>query len=250
MIAALTTDFGLSSPYVAQMKAVLLAAVPDVRLVDVTHDLPPQSLRHAEVVLRAAAFAFPLGTVHLVVVDPGVGTERRPIAVRSRGLTFVGPDNGVLGIALEQPDAKAVVLDRPELFRHPVSPTFHGRDIFAPVAAVLGKGLALEDVGSAITDAVPSRLPKLRREGGRSYGETLVADSFGNLLTNIPGAFVKGAVIVAGKSARLVRTYHEGAQGEILALTGSDGYLEIAVRDSSAATVLGGEILPVECESP
>jgi len=159
-LIALTTDFGASSPYVAQMKAVLLNALPEAVLVDVTHAIPPRSIRDAEVVLRGAAFQFPVGTTHVVVIDPGVGTARQPIAVQARGLTFVGPDNGVLALALGEAHARAVCLDRPAFFREPVSATFHGRDLFAPVAAELAAGLPLTEVGSPLEHWQPSTLPQ------------------------------------------------------------------------------------------
>ncbi len=252
-IITLTTDFGSSSGYVAEVKAVLLSAVPDARLVDVAHDLPPQSIRHAEVVLRRVAFAFPVGTVHLVVVDPGVGTPRRPLAVQARGLGFVGPDNGVLGVALASPGARAVVLDRPHLFREPVSRTFHGRDVFAPVAAELAAGLPLESLGTAIGDALPSTLPAPRVEGTRVRGETLAADAFGNLATNVPARLLGPAhrITAGGRPAERVGTYGEATPGVLLALVGSDGYLEIAARDGSAARLLGrSDAVEVVCEIP
>jgi S-adenosylmethionine hydrolase len=223
------------------MKAVILSALPGARLLDITHAIPPQSIRHAEVVLRGSAFAMPIGTVHLVVVDPGVGTDRRPIAVRARGLTFVGPDNGVLGVALADPHAQTVVLDRLELFRRPVAPTFHGRDIFAPVAAELAAGLALTDVGTPIDDALPSRLPRATRRDACIEGEVLVADHFGNLLTNISGQWLdrQWSVHIDDRPLRWVQAYGQGVAGELLVLCGSDGFLEIASRDASAAHQLG-----------
>lgn len=237
-LIALTTDFGTTSGYVAQVKAVLLSSVPSARIVDVSHDVTPHSVREAELLLRGVAFAFPVGTVHVVVVDPGVGTARRGIAVRARGLTFVGPDNGVLGIALVAPGAECVVLDRPHLFRAPVAPTFHGRDVFAPVAAELAGGLALTDVGTPIGDAAPSTLPLPRITPSRVEGEVLGADRFGNLLTNIPGRFLRQRVTAGGRPAHVVRTYGEGPSGALLALVGSDGYVELAVREGSAAALV------------
>ncbi len=241
-LVALTTDFGSASSYVAQLKAVLHASLPDVRIVDVSHDITPHSILHAEVVLRAAAFAFPLGTVHLVVVDPGVGTERRPIAVSSRGLSFVGPDNGVLGVALLQPGCEVVVLDKPSLFRSPVAPTFAGRDLFAPVAAEIAAGVPLSMLGTSIGDAQPTTLPAPVVDGKRVLGVGLMADTFGNITSNIPGALISGQhrVRVAGRLARWVQTYDQGRAGELLALIGSDGFLEIALRQASAARELGG----------
>jgi S-adenosyl-L-methionine hydrolase (adenosine-forming) len=250
-IIALTTDFGSGSPYVAQMKGVLYSALPEVRVVDVVHDIPPQAVRHAEVIMRAAAFTFPLGTVHIVVVDPGVGTKRRGLAVQARGLTFVGPDNGVLGAAIGAPGSRAVVLDRSEFFRLPAAPTFHGRDIFAPVAAELAGGLSLEDVGSPIDNPLPSSLPQPVVEANRIAGETLIADTFGNLLTNIPGELVgqEWRVTVAGRLTERVHTYEQASRRSLLSLVGSDGYLEIALRGASAARELGAaEGLRIICE--
>jgi S-adenosyl-L-methionine hydrolase (adenosine-forming) len=251
-LIALTTDFGLSSPYVAQVKGVLLSALPRVRLLDVAHDVPAHSIRHAEVILRVAAFAFPIGTVHIVVVDPGVGTSRRPLAVEAAGMFFVGPDNGVLGIALEQPGAVCVVLDRPHLFRQPLSSTFHGRDLFAPVAAELAAGLPISEAGSLVHDAVPSTLPRPVRHGGRVRGVTLVEDTFGNLLTNIPSHWCgpSPVVTVGGKRATWVHTYGEGPASELLAMAGSDGFVEIAMKQQSAAQALSGGVdLEVVCET-
>jgi len=235
-LIALTTDFGPSSHYVAQMKGVILSSLPEARFVDITHAIPPQSIRHAEVVLRSSAFAMPLGTVHIVVIDPGVGTDRRPIAVCARGMTFVGPDNGVLSVALCQPGACAVVLDRAEMFRAPLSNTFHGRDLFAPVAAELAAGLPIGEVGTAIDDAAPSTLPAPNLTAGRIRGEALVADHFGNLMTNIPATDIDDSwrVEVDGRSVRWVRTYGDGADDQALALCGSDGYVEIAVKNGAA----------------
>ncbi|MBI5509246.1 MAG: SAM-dependent chlorinase/fluorinase [Deltaproteobacteria bacterium] len=250
-IVTLTTDFGVSSPYVAELKAVLLAAQPELNLVDLTHAIPARSIRAAEVALRSAAFTFPIGTVHLVVVDPGVGTTRRPIAVAARGLIFVGPDNGVLGRALLEPGARAVVLDRKALWREPLSSTFHGRDLFAPVAAELACGLALEDVGSAIADPIPSTLPVVERGPGRVRGEVLAADDFGNLTSNIPAAEVDRGwrVTVGGSAATWCRTYGDAERGPLLCLAGSDGYLEIAIAEGSAAARLGATAgLPLVCE--
>ncbi len=253
-LITLTTDYGVSSPYVAELKAVLYSACPEARLVDVTHAIPPGSLRHAELVLRRTAFAFPLGTVHVVVVDPGVGGARRGLAVAARGLFFVGPDNGTLAHAHGSDGACAVVLDRPELFRTPVAPTFHGRDVFAPVAAELASGLPLADVGSSISTGalVGTTLPAPELGERRARGQILGADTFGNLTSNIPARHVEGFTVkVAGRTTARVRTYAEGPANTLLALAGSDGYLEIAVRDGSAARALGTEVgLEIVCEQP
>ncbi|MBC7795010.1 MAG: SAM-dependent chlorinase/fluorinase [Clostridia bacterium] len=236
-IVTLTTDFGSGSPYVAQMKGVLLSASRDLVLVDIAHNLPPYAIADAELLLRSTAFAFPLGSVHIVVVDPGVGSERRGIAVEANGCFFVGPDNGVLGAVASC--GSCVSLDKTFLHRTPSASTFHGRDIFAPVAAELALGLTLLDVGSLIADPVKSTLPVFAETDTAVRGLTLGADRYGNLLTNIPARFVAAQVSVGGISVSLVRTYAEAAVGALVALVGSDGYLEIACREASAAERLG-----------
>ena len=239
-LIAITTDFGSGSTYVAQMKGVLLGAVPAARLVDCTHDLPAHDITRAELYLRSVAFAFPLETTHLVVVDPGVGSRRRAIAVRTRGMNFVGPDNGVLGIALAQPDARVVTLDRSYLFREPCAPTFHGRDVFAPVAAELAAGLPLEQVGTPIDDPLPSTLPPCVWETKEVRGALLGEDRFGNITTNIPVSLLNARsqnnfrVHLQGERLPVHRTYAEASPGILFALAGSDGFLEVACRESSA----------------
>jgi S-adenosyl-L-methionine hydrolase (adenosine-forming) len=233
---ALTTDFGWGSSYVAQLKGVIASLAPNAGIIDVAHDLPSFSLRHAEVLLRSTAFAFPVGTVHVVVVDPGVGTARRPLAVKAAGMHFVGPDNGILGGPLAQTGAQCVVLDKPELFMANVSHTFHGRDIFAPVACELAQGMPLQEVGSPINDPLPSTLPAATRADGAVRGETLCADRYGNLTTNIPARWCApdAALLVDGRLLRRVRTYGEAQPGDSVSLTGSDGFMEVAVREGSA----------------
>ncbi|HET6343353.1 MAG TPA: SAM-dependent chlorinase/fluorinase, partial [Myxococcota bacterium] len=178
-LITLLTDFGWGSSYVAQLKGVILSSLPEARVVDVSHAVTQHGIREGELLLRGTAFAFPQGTVHVAVVDPGVGGARRPIAVASRGMWFVGPDNGLLAGPLAQRGARAVVLDRDDLFRKPVAPTFHGRDIFAPVACELAAGLTLEDVGSPLTNPVASTLPAPVLDATHVLGETLLADRFG-----------------------------------------------------------------------
>lgn len=242
---ALTTDFGSGSSYVAQMKGVLLSSLPEARMVDVSHDVPPQSIREAALLLRGVAFAFPLGTVHVVVIDPGVGSERRGIAVQSGGMFFVGPDNGVLGAALSRPDAQCVHLDKEAFFRQPVSPTFHGRDIFAPVAAELAAGLSLQQVGSPLSAPLTSNLPDPTCEGDTISGEVLGADRFGNLLTNLPGTLVhQGHPLNLGRRVLpWVTTYAEAPEKTLVALIGSDGYVEVAIRDGSALKRCGQSVI-------
>jgi S-adenosylmethionine hydrolase len=242
-LITLLTDFGWGSSYVAQLKGVVLSSLPEARVVDVSHGVAPHGIREGELLLRGTAFAFPQGTVHIAVVDPGVGSVRRPIAVASRGMWFVGPDNGLLAGPLAQPGARAVLLDRDALFRKPVSPTFHGRDIFAPVACELAAGLTLEDVGSPLVDPVASTLPAPVMGATHVLGETLLADRFGNLLTNLPARHIdpQQPIEVAGRTCRVVDTYAEAAAGELVALAGSEGFLEVALREASARAHLGAE---------
>lgn len=239
-VIALTTDFGDGSTYVAQLKAVLLGSLPDAQLVDITHSIPAQSILDGEVSLRGTAYIFPEGSVHLVVVDPGVGTERQPIAIESRGRFFVGPDNGVFGQLVKDPDARAVVLDKTHIFREPVSNTFHGRDIFAPVAAELAGGLVLDDVGTPIDHWLTGRLNKPERVGNQTLVPLLCGDSFGNILTNLHLSQFprKSRIFLKEKELSLFSCYGDAPRDTLVALFGSDGYLEVAVRDGSAVAAL------------
>ena len=254
-VIALTTDFGVGSTYVAQLKAVLLASVPEARIIDVAHNIPAQSVIHAQLSLRSTAYIFAPGTVHLVVVDPGVGTKRKPLAIESRGMFFVGPDNGVFGQMLAEPDTRAVVLDKPHFFREPVSSTFHGRDIFAPVAAELSAGLTLEDVGSTTSELCEGQLQMIDTDAGKVRVALLAADNFGNLLTNLHRSQVPGNANISleNKDIPMVDHYSEAPDDALVALFGSDGYLEIAVKNGSAALRLGSNwattTLIVDCPS-
>ncbi len=237
-LLTLTTDFGADSGYPAQMKGVLHAALGDAAIVDISHGVAAQNIRAAEVILRGAVWAFPLGTVHVVVVDPGVGTSRRAIAVSHRGMYFVGPDNGVLG-AFCAGDSEIVELNRRELFREPVAPTFHGRDIFAPIAAEICAGVPLADLGINTTEFVSTTIPAAVVDGSIIRGEILTTDSFGNLLTNIPSsAGSKTASLLRGEDElcklKLATTYADGAGDELIALKGSDGFIEVAKNGGDA----------------
>ena len=238
-LITLTTDFGSSFSYVAEMKGVIFDALGcDVELVDVTHSIAPQCIAEAELVVARLLETFPLGTTHLVVVDPGVGTERRAIAGQWRSHRFVGPDNGVFGRILNAEDAQAVELTKKHLFRAPVSKTFHGRDIFAPVAAALAGGLSLHDVGRPLDFVNASTIGDPVRIGERLHGRVLCADRFGNLLTNIERKGLQGKVRAVGfdeQSLAWIDTYGHGAPGELVALFGSADRLELAVCNGSAA---------------
>lgn len=246
-LITLTTDFGLRDPFVGIMKGVVLSICPSARLVDLTHDLLPQDVVAGWLALEAAAPFFPAGTVHLAVVDPGVGTARRPIAIRAGGVYFVGPDNGLFTFALEGDGWTAVALTAPEYRLAEVSRTFHGRDVFAPAAAYLASGVPLERLGPAVTDPARLRRAGCRREGAELVGEVLDADRFGNLLTSIPAerlAEVAGAggfaLEVSGRRLRgPVSAYAEGDEGEPAVIVGSTGRLEIFVKGGSARDLLG-----------
>jgi S-adenosylmethionine hydrolase len=234
-LLTLLTDFGTADGYVAELKGVLLTALPRATLVDASHDVPPQDVEYARLALARYWRRYPEGTVHLVVVDPGVGSERRALAVASHGRLLVGPDNGVLSPALLLPGARAVVLPVPAT----AAPTFHGRDVFAPAAARLAAVEPLEGLGAPCDDPLVRRTPEARRlDDATVQGEVIAVDRFGNLITNLVTA--RGGVVEVG-GARLVlqRTYADTPAGGLVALTGSSGLVEVAVRDGSAAATLG-----------
>ena len=243
------TDFGPDSRYAAELRAVVLAPAfgQTLTLVDLTHSVRRHQVREGAYLLRSAVRSFPPGTVHLAVVDPGVGTSRRGLAVRSGGHFLVGPDNGLLLPA-------ARVLGRPEVreIRHPdlrrpaVSPTFWGRDVFAPCARWLALGFPFEEVGPRVSDPVELELKPPERLPGALRGEVVARDAFGNLSTNIPGPWLEdlgeAVWVQAGAQAHRaskVRTYGEAAVGSLLVLEGSDGYVEVAVREGDAGERLG-----------
>jgi S-adenosylmethionine hydrolase len=241
-IITLLTDFGSGSGYPAQMKAVLLAALPDAQLVDVSHEVPHFDVLSAALILEACVPRFPARAVHLAVVDPGVGTTRRPLCVRdAAGRCLVGPDNGLFTPFLG-PGSAAVELANPAHVPAPASSTFHGRDLFAPVAAWIAGGGDPAALGPAVADPVRLPWPAARREGEEIHGECLTADPFGNVLTSVRaedlGAAVPAHVRVGAHGARFVRTFGEGRAGEVLALVGSSGRLEIAIREGNAARAL------------
>ncbi len=244
-IVTLLSDFGLEDPYVAQMKGVVLTINPAARLVDLTHGVPPQDILRGALALEAAYRYFPAGTVHLAVVDPGVGGARRPLAVRADGHYFVGPDNGLLGFLFAGRRARAVALRDPAFHRPAVSRTFHGRDVFAPVAAHLSLGVPLGRFGPPVRDPVRLTWPRPRATRAGVLGQVLLADRFGNLLTNLreadlPGPAAACVVEVGGaRIAGLASAYSERPRGALGALVDSSGRLEIFVREGSARERLG-----------
>ncbi|HVZ76793.1 MAG TPA: SAM-dependent chlorinase/fluorinase [Gemmatimonadaceae bacterium] len=233
-LITLLTDFGTADGYVAEVKGVLLTGARDATLVDITHDVAPQDVDGARLALARYWRRFPEGAIHLAVVDPGVGTPRDALAVESSGRFLIGPDNGVLSPALLAPGARAIRLPVPA---H-ASPTFHGRDVFAPAAVQLANGVPLDALGEPVSEPIIRRTPEPHRAAdGALEGMIVTIDRFGNAITNFLG--VRGGVAhVAGREVPVRRTYGDVASGQPLALVGSSGLLEIAVRDGSAAHVL------------
>jgi len=247
-IITLTTDYGINDHLVGSMKGVILNINPEVTLIDITHGVLAHDILDGAITVAQASRYYPAKTVHVVVVDPGVGTPRRPILVAADQQYFVAPDNGVLSAVYDRSEALHVWnLTSEHYFLQPVSKTFHGRDIFAPVAAWLTKSWQSSAFGEPITDFVRFSLPKPKAEGNTIKGVVLKIDHFGNLMTNLtpenaPSIFTESAkfTIRVGNSAvtKIAPTFAAGAAGEPLAIVGSSGYLEIAVNRGSAARTL------------
>ena len=246
-IITLTTDFGLADAYVAAMKGVVMGINPEARLVDISHTIEPQNILQAAFVLSTAYEYFPPNTIHIVVVDPGVGTERRAIILKTPQAYFVAPDNGVLSYVIKDKEFEAFAVTKSDFWRSPVSPTFHGRDIFATVAARLSLGFQASDFGERIDSitVLPLAHPHLT-EDGTLVGNILHIDRFGNLITNIKASDLpetKQSTNIEIKNrliSGLVRSYAEGKG--LVALIGSGGYLEIALRDGNASALLKAKV--------
>ena len=251
-IVALLSDFGGADGFAGTMKGVVLRVNPRVRLVDLTHEIPAHDIVAGALVLRSAAPYFPPGTVHLAVVDPGVGSTRRAVAIATAGALFVGPDNGLLMPAAQRFGIRSTrVIDvehvlRRKILHPPISQTFHGRDVFAPVAAWLSTGGTLSALGPAAHDLVELQLPASRMTRDTIDGEVIYVDRFGNLIANIGAADLarfrprEVSVSIAGmRIGGLVPAYASVAEGELLAIIGSWDLLEIAARRGSAAQRLG-----------
>jgi S-adenosyl-L-methionine hydrolase (adenosine-forming) len=247
-IITLTTDFGQSDPFVGAMKGVLYSVNRDVEIVDISHAVNAfDTLDGALTVANAYAY-FPNETIHVVVVDPGVGSARRPILVRADAHTFVAPDNGVLSLVYERSERISVRhIDAEHYFRQPVSQTFHGRDIFAPVAGWLSKGVEREKFGDEITDFVRFALPKPKPVDANTLkGVVMKVDRFGNLLTNVsPQDVPEGRpfTVACGKAniTKVARSYAEGAPGEPFVIVGSSGWYEVSANKAAANRLVGAE---------
>jgi S-adenosyl-L-methionine hydrolase (adenosine-forming) len=247
-VITLLTDFGTTDHYVATMKGVILGICPDAQLVDITHQIPPYQILEAAFTLSQAWPYFPPGTIHLTVVDPGVGSSRRPLLAEAGGHLFVAPDNGVLTLVRK---ATGILITREltaeRFFRHPVSRTFHGRDIFAPVAAHLATGVPPAEFGSEVYNPVilPAGEP-VETSPGVWTGTILHVDHFGNIVTNFPAKLSSELVdfkfeVRLGQYgvSRHFQDYSTSKVGELFLIPGSSGYLEISARQANAASRLG-----------
>ncbi|MBN1394090.1 MAG: SAM-dependent chlorinase/fluorinase [Pirellulales bacterium] len=247
-IITLTTDFGPGSAYVAALKGVILSIHPTATVVDLSHDVPPQDIRRAALLLDDATDCYPPETIHLAVVDPGVGTDRAIVYARIGSQQYVAPDNGLLSrLAARRRPSKIVRLTEPEYWRHPVSPTFHGRDIMAPAAARLALGLNPDLLGPPQERLTPLEWPLVRSAPMRIDGEVIDIDSFGNLITNIDAESLAGrptdrrVCIVCNiyETWGVFRTYSDLPAGALIALVGSGGRVELALVGGNAARRLG-----------
>ena len=245
-----TTDFGASGHYVGTMKGVVYNINPSARVVDISHEVESYDLLDGALTIAQACSYFPAHTIHVVVVDPGVGSSRRPILARTEKYFFVAPDNGVLSLALERAQQASVRnITAESYFLHPVSRTFHGRDIFAAVAGWLSTGLEPSDFGEEISDYVRLSIPAVKAAGNAIQGVVLKVDKFGNVITNItpqdvPQLFATSPPpfkIAVGKReiTSMRNSYAEGALGEVFGILGSMGFLELATNCGSAAQALG-----------
>lgn len=248
-VITLLTDFGLADFFVGAMKGVILSIHREAVIVDLTHLIPPQDIYAAALTLADSYATFPEGTIHVAVVDPGVGSERRAVLIETARYFFLGPDNGLFTLVLEdEAPRRTIHITAERFFRHPVSRTFHGRDVFAPVAAWLSRGVDPSTFGPEIADLVRLPIPRVERLGEKRWcGQVIHVDRFGNLITNVmareipvEALRVGGKIFVNGHEVSALRThYQEAAPGELFALIGSTGRVEISIRQGSAATTLG-----------
>lgn len=252
-IVTFTTDFGTEDHFVGAMKGVVLGINPGVGVVDICNGVPPYDVLAGALTIAQAYSYYPAGTVHVVVVDPGVGTSRRPIVADAGKHVFVGPDNGVLSMVFDRQERLTVRhVTAEHYFLHPVSTTFHGRDIFAAIAGHVSRGIDLAKLGDPVTDFVRLQLPQSRLEEKRIVGAVLKFDRFGNVITNIgrravahfTGLHPDGFVIRLGSTdiTHLRTAYAQAAAGELFGILGSMGYLEIAANRGSAAEISGAKV--------
>ncbi|MFB3897375.1 MAG: S-adenosyl-l-methionine hydroxide adenosyltransferase family protein [bacterium] len=246
-IITLTTDFGTSDTYLAQMKGVILSINPKAMIIDITHSISPQNIREAAFIFSTAYRYFPKGTIHVVVIDPGVGSERKALLVQTDNYYFLAPDNGVLSYVIQNEHTKHLIqLENRKYFLPSVSSTFHGRDIFAPAAAHLSLGIPATKFGPAAEKLIKFPIPEPGIIDTQIYGHILHIDHFGNIITDISKAFWNQTIgkkkfsIVIGKKKinRIVETFAEGNPGDIIAYFGSTEFLEIAIVNGNAVATL------------
>jgi S-adenosylmethionine hydrolase len=258
----LLTDFGTSDYFVGSLKGVILSINPRVHLIDITHEIPPQDIQTGAFTLLVSYGVFPPRTTHLAVVDPGVGSSRRPILIAAANQFFIGPDNGLFSYIYDvEPEHEVFELTNDLYFRHPVSATFHGRDIFAPVAAAISDGIAPIELGRLVTDAV--RLEPLRpkpAKGNKYLGRVIHIDHFGNCVTNISREFLppevenQSKITVRGMTIKSFRPFFSSnnrRRHDLFAVWGSAGFVEIAAYKQSAAKILGakpGDIVTLQTD--
>lgn len=267
-VITLTTDFGSSDAYVAAMKGVILSINPEAKIIDITHSIEPQNILQAAFLVNTVYRYFPKQTVHMAIVDPGVGSERQAIILKTPSALFVAPDNGILSYVISElsptggpstqygynlakvnlkKGLEAIAITDPRFWRHPVSPTFHGRDIFAPVAAGLSLDISPYEFGEKITSLHVLPTPKpFFDPHGNLIGHILHVDHFGNLITNIKSSDLPGkgedvTVEIAAHRVQGVSSYYAQDEG-LMAIIGSSGYLEISLRDGNACDFLGVEV--------
>jgi S-adenosylmethionine hydrolase len=240
-VITLLTDFGTRDWFVGTMKGVILGINPRVTIADITHDVPPHDVGSAAFILSRCAFYYPQGTIHIAVVDPGVGSSRNALIVRAKNRYFVAPDNGILSYVLADESFEAWKITNKKYLLKPVGTTFHGRDVFAPVAAHLSRGVSPSKIGPKITKIVRFALPKVRKIGQKIVGEVIYVDKFGNAITNISQKFFAAGdeIWLRGrKICRVERFYAAVAARKPLGVVGSTGHLEIAVNEGNAAKLL------------
>lgn len=244
-IITLTTDFGLVDPYVAAMKGVIYSICPVARIVDLGHEISAHDVIAGALFVAGSAPYFPPGTIHVVVIDPGVGSSRKPIAALAGEQIFICPDNGLLTLVLRKLPLREIrEINNPELMLNTVSPTFHGRDVFAPASAHIANGIAFSQLGPQLHEIEKLTIPEPEVKENEISGEIIHSDHFGNLITNIPRSLIPDAVhcnIIVGEHILkgIEQTYADVNEGSALALFGSSDYLEIAANKCNAAELIG-----------
>lgn len=248
-LITLTTDFGSRDPYAGIMKGVILGINPEANIIDLAHGIPPQDVMAGALALSASLPYFPLGTIHVAVVDPGVGSKRRAFLIESERSYFIGPDNGIFSLVLgDRPIQQIVELSNPAYHLKPTSATFHGRDIFAPAAAYLSLGISANELGAQAQDFTRLPWPQISKREASIEGEVIYIDGFGNVITNIreddlPANRSGLTVSLRGITARgLVPSYAWGREGEYVALINSSTLLEIALSKGNAQAASGAEL--------